>query len=554
MKKNLFKYLIFLLLLTVGMAGCTEESISMDSAKLPDETMINNIAGVLRSVNTLTNKVVVDLTEGDQSTTEEIYYFLSQPAKAAFAVTAIADEKLVEDYNKANNTKLDALPVENVEFENDGKFSIAMGKQESVKVRFKISTAGLNFDNPYLLPITVTQMPTGVQGQTEKNVLYYAVSIRKKITTCNPSNPYEQIDIPPFSPDAFAVFYVNTSTYQPLIADVYGIRKTNQVDFTSTLYTIGSIVNLRTVTVDYDRTNGRALLNLSGDMRNVLEQSSKFIRPLQEHNRKVCLCIEGGGTGLGFCNLTDEQIVDFTMQVKNVIDLYRLDGVNLRDEGSAYGKEGMPVMNTTSYPKLIKALRNALPGKILTLVDIDKPTEYFYDVDKCGGIEVGKYIDYAWHTYDNGKELVQIIEPWESTQLYSEYSRKPIAGLTPERYGSLTIPLYDKGADYSQLRNDSERRVIEWKMNNRKKNNLIIYAFDLTANEQNNYEGMVTNIALGEYMNAMMDDGLKWGQSPSSSEWGIIPGESSYNYAPLDWILEATYKVYSKGWVRPSGM
>lgn len=552
MKKNLIIYFIFLLLLTAGMAGCNEESISMDSAKLPDETVMDNTAGVLRSGKTLTDKVVVDLTEGDQSTTEEIYYLLSQPATTGLTVKTVADEKLVDDYNKANNTKLEALPVDNVQFEGDGMLSITAGKQESAKVKFTISTAGLDFDTPYLLPLTVTQAPTGVQTQDTKNTLYYAVSIRKKITTCNPSNPYEQIDIPPMLPNALVVFYVNTSTYQPLIADVYGIRKSNRTDFTATLYNIGSIVNLRTVTVDYDQISGRALLKLSSDMRDVLEQASKFIRPLQEHGRKVCLCIEGGGKGLGFCNMTDEQIADFTQQVKNVIDLYSLDGVNLRDEGSFYGKEGMPAMNTTSYPKLIKALHDALPGKMLTLVDKDEPTEYFYDVEKCGGIEVGKYIDYAWHAYDSGEELVQIIEPWETNHPYSEYTRKPIAGLTPEHYGSLAVPLYEKGDN--PLRHGSPRRVMDWKTNKRKKNNLIVYAFDLTANEQNNYEGMVGNDALG-YIDYMMDDGAYSGQSVEPPyEWGTIEGKYSYHYAPLDWILEATYRVYSKGWVRPAGM
>ena len=553
MKKNHIINFIFLLLLTVGMVGC-EESISMDSAKLPNETTIDNTAGVLRSMNKLTNKVVVGLTEGDKAATEEIYYSLSQPAKAAFTIKAIADEKLVEDYNKVNDTKLDALPAENVTFEGGGTLSIAVGKQESAKIRFTVSTAGLNFDTPYLLPLTVEQTPAGVQGQALKNILYYAISIRKKITTCNPSGPYEQIDIPPMLPNAIAVFYVNTSTYQPLIADVYGIRKTNQMDFTATLYNIGSIVNLRTVIVDYDQTSGRALLNLSGDMRSVLEQAGKFIRPLQEHGRKVCLCIEGGGKGLGFCNMTDGQIADFTQQVKNVIDLYALDGVNLWDEGSAYGKEGMPAVNTSSYPKLIKALHNALPGKMLTLVDKGEPTEYFYDVDRCGGIKVGEYLDYAWHAYYSGKELVQIIEPWETNHLYSEYTRKSIAGLTPERYGSLTVPLYEKGDGSQQLRNDSERRVIKWKTDKRKKNNLIVYAFDLTANEQNNYENMVKS-AIGEYISYTMDDSSFWGQSTQPPyEWGIISSDYSYGYSPLDWILEATYKVYSKGWVRPAGM
>lgn len=534
------------------MAGCTEDSITMDSAKLPDETMIDNMAGVLRSVKTVTNKVIVELTEGDHFTTEEIYYYLSTPAKVDLEVAVTADVKLVEDYNIANNTKLDALPVENVKFENDGKFLIDAGKHKSSKISFTISTAGLNLGIPYLLPITVTRMPVGVQGLVEKNTLYYSVNIRKKITTCNPVGPYEQIDVPPILPNALAVFYVNTSTYQPLIADIYGISKVNQTDFTQTLYSVGNIVNLRTVTVDYDFASGRALLNLTGDMRDVLEQAGKFIRPLQEHGRKVCLCIENGGKGIGFCNMSDEQIVDFTQQVKNVVDLYKLDGVNLRDEGSAYGKEGMPAMNTTSYPKLIKSLRTSLPDKLLTLVDTDEPTEYFYDVAKCGGIKVGEYIDYAWHGYGNGKELVQIIEPWENDNPYSDHLRKPIAGLMPEFYGSLAVPLYENGNNI--LRDESERRVMDWKMNRRKKNNIIVFAYDLIANEQNNYEHMA-KYTIVNYISFMMDDGAYWGQSTEPPyEWGIMYSEYFYSFRSLDWLYNALYKVYSKGWVRPAGM
>jgi hypothetical protein len=68
--------------------------------------------------------------------------------------------------------------------------------------------------------------------------------------------------------------------------------------------------------------------------------------------------------------------------VKSIIEHYYLDGVNLWDDDSKYGKAGMSAMNTTSYPKLIKALREALPDKLLTLVDKGDATEYLYDVNK----------------------------------------------------------------------------------------------------------------------------------------------------------------------------
>ena len=162
------------------------------------------------------------------------------------------------------------------------------------------------------------------------------------------------------------------------------------------------------------------------------------------NNTIISICIENGGKGVGFCNMTDAQIVDFVGQVKEVVNRYQLDGVNLWDEDSKYGKEGMPALNTVSYPKLIKALRNALPDKLLTLVDKGNATKYFYDSGKCAGIKVGEYIDYAWHGYASSKDDLQIINPdlKENTQAYSKYTRKPIAGLDEKCYGSVNIPLY----------------------------------------------------------------------------------------------------------------
>ena len=79
------------------------------------------------------------------------------------------------------------------------------------------------------------------------------------------------------------------------------------------------------------------------------------------------------------------QIADFASQIKAVVYEYGLDGVNLWDRNSSYGKEGMPAMNTTSYPKLIKALREALGSeKMITVTVYDKPTESFWDTEASG--------------------------------------------------------------------------------------------------------------------------------------------------------------------------
>ena len=134
MKKNLIIHFILVLLLKIGVTGCTEETISMNADRMPDETAMDNIAGALRNTTTLTNKAFIELTEGDESATEEIFYSLSQSAGRRLTVTAVVNEKLVEDYNEENNSRLNTLPAGNVEFENGGVLSIDAGEQKSAKI------------------------------------------------------------------------------------------------------------------------------------------------------------------------------------------------------------------------------------------------------------------------------------------------------------------------------------------------------------------------------------------------------------------------------------
>lgn len=150
--------------------------------------------------------------------------------------------------------------------------------------------------------------------------------------------------------------------------------------------------------------------------------------PLQKSSRKVLICITGGNTGLGFCNMTDEQTADFVFQLKYVVETYKLDGVNYFDIEASYGKDGMPGVNPASYAKLIKATKEALgDDKLVTVACDAESTDLLATAHD--GIEAGKYIDYAWSgifdkvvdAYADGAEL------------------KPIAGLEQSKYGGALL-------------------------------------------------------------------------------------------------------------------
>lgn len=546
MKKKYILHILFpFLILAVGMTACTENSILMDAGKLPDEAAMGTIGSKLRSNSSFSGNAIVELTNNSEEeiVVDEIFYTLNRPATSDVKVTVSLETEMSMEFEaaiKADNAKIEAynesispwrrksllksaiFPAKNV-ITGEGILTVPVGKETSSSIKLTLSTHNLPTDyDVYELLFAIEQ--TNADGEMEKQYLRYRVNARQKAGEMISVNGH------PVSLDTrfLSVFYLNTSTYQPILADIFIYERRNRETLETEAYSMGNIVNLRIATVGYDKESGRALLVLNNDLRYVLENAATYIRPLQDHERKVCLCIEGDGKGLGFCNMNDAQIAGFTKQVKDVVEFYQLDGVNLWDVGSGYGKAGMPPVNTSSYPRFIKSLRKAMPSKMLTLVDKDEPTASFYNPDLCDGIEVGKYIDYAWHGYVTEEEDVQIIEPWETDHSYSDYTRKPIAGLTAERYGSVNIPLYPKSAE--GIINSSNKKTIIWKKEeNRKKNNIIVFGSDMISDEQNQYEYGMLNRYLN-FIDAIADDGLDWGKSPRPPFLeGTIQGKYSYN-------------------------
>ena len=469
------------LLCTAALAGlmaCDADTVEQQGGKLPDKEPLETVSGMLRSGNSSEKTIDVLLTEGGGGFVMRNFYFQqTKPASDGFSLDAWVDATLLDDYNAADGVERTLLPEANYEFPDGKVLDLSSEAQRSALKRVKFTAAGLAAGE-YVLPLTVA----GQDAPDANKTLYYNVSVRQPYT-----DEYALHD----GHDLFFVFYINTNDFQPLLAQDYIMRKKLARGTTVAWYdAVGNIINLRTVMLDYDAATGRALLNLGNDMRYVLDHAVKYIRPLQEHGSKVCISIEGSGKGLGFCNLTDGQIVDFVAQVKTVVEEFGIDGINLWDRGSEYGKEGMPAMNTASYPKLIKALREALGGeKLLTVTVYEEPTSTFWDTQATGGIAVGDYIDYAWSGYNSESEAPQVLDPWHPELAYvSDYTQKPIANLPKERYGCINFPIYSTssmeiGTAINQILYTD---MLDW-VPNYKPNNIIVFN-DLHTNLQDNYE------------------------------------------------------------------
>ena len=471
------------LLCTAALAGlmaCDADTVEQQGGKLPDKEPLETVSGMLRSGNSSEKTIDVLLTEGSDGFVMRNFYFQqTKPASDGFSLDAWVDATLLDDYNAADGVERTLLPEANYEFPDGKVLDLSSEAQRSALKRVKFTAAGLAAGE-YVLPLTVA----GQDAPDANKTLYYNVSVRQPYTDADGYALHDGHDL-------FFVFYINTNDFQPLLAQDYIMRKKLARGTTVAWYdAVGNIINLRTVMLDYDAATGRALLNLGNDMRYVLDHAVKYIRPLQEHGSKVCISIEGSGKGLGFCNLTDGQIVDFVAQVKTVVEEFGIDGINLWDRGSEYGKEGMPAMNTASYPKLIKALREALGReKLLTVTVYEEPTATFWDTQATGGIAVGDYIDYAWSGYNRESEAPQVLDPWHPELAYvSDYTQKPIANLPKERYGCINFPIYSTssmeiGTAINQILYTD---MLDW-VPNYKPNNIIVFN-DLHTNLQDNYE------------------------------------------------------------------
>lgn len=477
--KRLFYEIILGILLFAAFPSCEKVgSLDITGAPQVDEETLNAVSTItLRSPRSADGVVNVLVTEGAGFTTELIYATSNRPASFGQVVSLSVDSTLVESYNKKSSIAYQLLPEPFYKFENGKILTIGQNENESdyglIKFYATNSVGNTLETGHYLLPIVAEASSEKVSG-----IFYYEVEVRKHFD--GNADLYT-------GDDGFFVFYVNTNTYDPRLVTDYMLQKEN-FDGIQWYCTVGNIVNLRTVTLIPDEKTGKAVLNLGTDIRYVLDHSSKYILPLKEEGRKVCLCIEGANKGVGFCNLTDEQIVDFSLQVKQVLDYYGLDGINLWDRNSGYDLPGATPTNTTSYPKLIKSLREVLGSdKLLTLTDYEAPTEYFWNTEATGGIQVGEYIDYAWSGYNEGSEGYQIVDPYnqDAAMVSKLHPRKPIAGLSPEKYGCINAPW--RGRMSRSVYNSTGRDIVKWVGAGYNANKIILHE-DCRTQLQDNLE------------------------------------------------------------------
>ncbi|MGP5640186.1 endo-beta-N-acetylglucosaminidase H [Brachybacterium tyrofermentans] len=186
--------------------------------------------------------------------------------------------------------------------------------------------------------------------------------------------------------------------------------------------------------INYD--GERAYLHLNENVQHLLDNADTYVRPLQEKGIKVVLSILGNHQGAGFANFPDARAADrFALEVTTLVRRYGLDGVDLDDEWSEYGKNGTGQPNAFSFVNFVEALRKRLPNRLITFYVIGPSTEH----QEFEGTRVGDLVDYAWNPY------------------YGSFLDFPVPGLPRSQYGAAAVDLGASDTSPELVRDLAER-------------------------------------------------------------------------------------------------
>lgn len=163
-----------------------------------------------------------------------------------------------------------------------------------------------------------------------------------------------------------------------------------------------------------NRDGREAVLHLNERVQWTLDHAAEQIRPLQERGIKVLLSILGNHQGTGLANFPSRGAANrFAKQVGEVVDRYGLDGVDLDDEYSEYGKDGTPQPNEHSFVDLVASLRRELGrDRLITLYAIGSSAERTVFRNR----RAGDLLDYAWNPW-YGTWMVPDVPGMEASRL-----------------------------------------------------------------------------------------------------------------------------------------
>ncbi|MBK7099669.1 MAG: DUF1735 domain-containing protein [Sphingobacteriales bacterium] len=207
------------------------------------------------------------------------------------------------------------------------------------------------------------------------------------------------------------VAYVETNDYD--------IRNMGQFVLKNSKKPVFDIVVLFAANMNYDAKLGKRVLHFNDKLQAIIKDPEKYIKPLKDRGIMVIIDILPNHHGVGYANFQDyEEALEFAKECKWYTEKLGIDGWDIDEEYADYNVlPSKPVKGIPSYFWFMKAMKEVMPDKLLTLYDYAHPIRAT-SVDENGKTAID-YIDYSWSDYRR--------------------NQTSYAGLPNTRYGKLSI-------------------------------------------------------------------------------------------------------------------
>lgn len=339
----------------------------------------------------------------------DMYLQLKTTAKLASEATVAVsyDETILTEYNNTYGTSYEAFPQAKVTLADGGTIKLDKGSEQSATMKISYTSDGsLSPEKSYVIPLRmkVTSGDFKLAEADQTRMIFI-----KDLTGIPDCTKY--VDGAP-GVKVFSCMEVNDTN--PL----------NNLSFTlaSNGKPLVDALIIFSANINYNEETGRVYIFNNENVKAILDNREKYLKPLQDRGIKIILGLLGNHDRSGIANMSKETAQEFAKEVKAMCDAYQLDGIFVDDEYSNY--EYSNITPGFVYPGKEPAARLCYEVKKI------QPERWVvaycysttYGLPAIDGMNSGEFVDYALHDYGGSSDLTSYFPgmPKSNMGLYSQ--------------------------------------------------------------------------------------------------------------------------------------
>lgn len=384
LNKSQALFVNILLALTIATTGiplhsCKEDKIEVNAIDKSKYTIDPNTFAYLVDAE---GKTQLNLVEVDGQESINLALQLTKNATEKVTAKLQYDESLVENYNAKNGTNLIPLAPELVKFDNNGDLEVATGKDKSSFAKIDV-TVNSSVDKSKTYVIPVATKISGGKVEASATVSHFLIQI-KNLSGKPSTNKKSGMKL-------ISIIEVNDTN--PLVHTSFKLKEEGKPLF--------DVVVLFSANINYDAKTQKPYVYFNENVKHLLDNRIKYIKPLQDQGTKVILSILGNHDKAGVANLSPESAKLFAQELKSICTAYQLDGIMLDDEYSKYeypAPAGFVNSSNQSAARLYYEIKQIMPDKI-NIVYAYSTTSNFSGKNAISEAPAGDYIDIVVNDY-----------------------------------------------------------------------------------------------------------------------------------------------------------